>query len=294
MWIDIVFSGGGVKGFAFVGAIDQLERAGFQFKRAAGTSAGAIVAALLAAGYTSAEMKELMETMDTSQLIDSRSPVSFALFKWLRVYFRMGLYKGDSLEKWLLDVLAAKGVHTFADLPSGALKIVVTDASRGRMVVLPDDLADYGLDPGVFSVARAARMSAGLPFFFEPMPLVADNGEKSLIVDGGLLSNFPLWLFDNGSETPDRPFLGIQTVGSMADQPSLQINNAVELFKGIFSAMREVYDEKTIKRLKDSNIIIIPTSHVATKDFSLSVGERERLFAIGQDETKLFLKKWTF
>ncbi|MFT8709395.1 MAG: patatin-like phospholipase family protein, partial [Sporolactobacillus sp.] len=119
MWIDIVFSGGGVKGFAFVGAIDQLERAGFQFKRAAGTSAGAIVAALLAAGYTSAEMKELMETMDTSQLIDSRSPVSFALFKWLRVYFRMGLYKGDSLEKWLLDVLAGKGVHRFADLPSG-------------------------------------------------------------------------------------------------------------------------------------------------------------------------------
>lgn len=294
MWIDIVFSGGGVKGFAFIGALNKLEQNGFQFKRTAGTSAGAIVAALLAAGYKAAEMKKLMDQMDTSHLIDPRTPVSFPLFKWLRVYFRMGLYKGDSLEKWLIDVLAAKNVHTFSDLEPGALKIIVTDASRGRMIVIPDDLSDYGIDPALFSVARAVRMSAGLPFFFEPLPLVAESGEKSLIVDGGLLSNFPLWLFDQGGQNPPRPFLGIQTVKSMAYQSPAPIQNAVELFRGLFTAMREAYDEKTIKKLKDSNIIVIPVANVATEDFNISVGERDRLYALGEDETEVFLKKWSY
>ena len=57
-WIDGVFSGGGMKGFALVGAYQVLEEKGYQFKRVAGTSAGAILACFIAAGYTGKEIEE--------------------------------------------------------------------------------------------------------------------------------------------------------------------------------------------------------------------------------------------
>ncbi|MFT8871078.1 MAG: patatin-like phospholipase family protein [Sporolactobacillus sp.] len=293
MWIDIVFSGGGVKGFAFPGALHVLEQAGFRFKRAAGTSAGAITAALLAAGYTSVEMRHLMEQMDAGMLLDRQKRPSFSLFRWLNIYQHMGVDSGDSLEQWIEDALDQKNVHTFADIDRDRLKIIVTDVTRGRLVVLPDELSTYGIDAGTFSVAHAARMSAGLPFFFRPVPLNDAEGTCSLIVDGGLLSNFPLWIFDRDDGRPVRPFLGLQTTSGIANAPRV-INNATDLFKGIFSTMQDAFDEKTVEKLRDSNVIVIPINHVDTKNFSISMAEKQRLYRLGEDETKIFLKKWSY
>lgn len=63
MDINAVFEGGGVKGIALAGAVQAAEQRGIRFSRVAGTSSGAIVAALVAAGYTAAEMKQLIEAM---------------------------------------------------------------------------------------------------------------------------------------------------------------------------------------------------------------------------------------
>ncbi|HEY8343112.1 MAG TPA: patatin-like phospholipase family protein, partial [Calditerricola sp.] len=63
------------------------------------------------------------------------------------------------------------------------------------MVVLPDDLPEYGIDPQRFPIARAVRMSGSLPFYFDPVVLTVGR-RRTLFVDGGLLSNFPVWLFD--------------------------------------------------------------------------------------------------
>lgn len=295
MWIDIVFSGGGIKGFAFAGALEVLEQSGYRFKRAAGTSVGAIVAAMVAAGYSSAELKKLMEEMDTGRLLDPPALLRFPFYKWLRVYFKMGLYNGDDLERWLEKILSRKGISRFSDLPRGTLKIIVSDVTRGKMVILPDELTEYGIDPLTFSVARALRMSAGLPFFFEPVPLYDKNGGKSLIVDGGILSNFPLWIFDSENKLPVRPFLGLQiTNHPFPDQEIKKIGNAVDLFRGMFTAMREARDEQTIEKLEGSNIIAIPVTHVQTKDFQISKEERARLYRIGSEEARRFLKKWSY
>ncbi|MBY6946558.1 patatin-like phospholipase family protein [Clostridium botulinum] len=67
---DAVFEGGGVKGVAFVGAIAKLEEEGYSIERCAGTSAGAIISALLAAGYTSSEVKEIMLNTDYNNFLD--------------------------------------------------------------------------------------------------------------------------------------------------------------------------------------------------------------------------------
>jgi NTE family protein len=293
VWIDIVFSGGGVKGFAFVGALDVLEKSGYRFRRAAGTSAGAIVAALLAAGCDASELRQLMNELDASKLLDPPSGFRFPFYKWLRLYFRMGLYRGDALEHWLVRTLEERGITSFADLPDGALKIVASDVSRGRLLVLPDDLEDYGIYPSTFPVARAVRMSIGLPFFFEPVSLFDGNGKRSLIVDGGLLSNFPIWIFEKEGARPLRPFLGLQATSDEAEQPQ-RIGNAVELFRGIFTTMQQAHDARAVDELKQSNVIRLPIGKIKITDFAIAAEEKERLFRIGVKATQRFLKKWTY
>ncbi|GEB76481.1 patatin-like phospholipase family protein [Sporolactobacillus inulinus] len=295
MYIDLVFSGGGVKGFAFAGALRVLENAGYQFKRTAGTSAGSIVAALVAAGYTAEELKQIMANMDTDKLIEPTAHIRFPIVKWMRIYFKMGLFPGNHLEKWMNTLLREKGIETFADLPKDRLKIIVSDVTKGRLLVIPDDLKDYGLDSLHFSVARAVRMSCTLPFFFEPVPLYDADGVKSLIVDGGILSNFPLWIFNRGEALPVRPFVGLQIVDNESQNlEKKKIRNAVELFRGLFNAMREAHDERAIDKFKESNIIGLPVDKVTTKNFQISEKERERLFQIGADSAEQFLKKWSY
>jgi len=60
MIIDLVFSGGGVKAIAFIGVVEALEERGIKVRRIAGTSAGALVGALLSAGYKSEELKKML------------------------------------------------------------------------------------------------------------------------------------------------------------------------------------------------------------------------------------------
>ena len=68
------------------------------------------------------------------------------------------------------------------------------------MLVLPRDAREYlGIDPDELEIARAVRMSMSIPMFFDPVVHrnPTDTSDEHVIVDGGLLSNFPIWLFDS-------------------------------------------------------------------------------------------------
>lgn len=295
MWIDGVFSGGGVKAYAFVGALEVVEQAGYQFKRLAGTSAGAIIAALIAAGYTSHEINVQLEKMHPAIFMDQRKFIfKFPFVKWLTLYWRMGLYKGNTFEQWIKHLLEEKGIKDFGDLEPGVLKIVASDVSKGRIVVIPDDLNDYGIDPMKFSVARAVRMSASLPFFFEPVKLYGINAQRSLIVDGGVLSNLPIWLFAEKDKIPPRPFLGFQLSSRDEVYPSKKINNAIELYHSLFLTMKEAHDAKYISKYAKSNIMFLPVDKFETSNFNLTKKDRDYLVEIGRKRATLFLKKWTY
>nr|WP_085523391.1 patatin-like phospholipase family protein [Tuberibacillus sp. Marseille-P3662] len=295
MWIDGVFSGGGVKAFAFVGALEVTEKAGFRFARLAGTSAGSIIAALLAAGYDSDDIKQHMEDLQPKLFMDNKTSFfRFPFFKWLTLYWRMGLYKGDVFESWVRDLLKQKGIESFSDLPPDTLKIVVSDLTRGKMVVIPDDLVDYGIDPLKFSVARAIRISCSLPFFFEPVTLYNQQAEKCVLVDGGVLSNFPVWIFDEQKDLPLRPFLGLQLSSKQQYFKSRKIKNAVDLFHGLFETMKEAHDTKYISKYAASNIIFLPVDQYETADFKLTKEDQEQLMDIGRERAKQFFKRWTY
>ena len=148
MIIDGVFSGGGIKGFALVGGLQVLEENGYKFQRVAGTSAGSILAALVTAGYTSKQIEQFLRDIDISDLLDRRHGwLQSPMLKWLLLYWKLGLYKGDALEAWVAKKLAAKGVVTFRDIPPDSLSIITSDITNGKLVVLPNDLQNYEIDP---------------------------------------------------------------------------------------------------------------------------------------------------
>lgn len=294
MKLDGVFAGGGIKAIAFIGALEAMEQKGFSFNRLAGTSAGGIFSALIKAGYTSKELKLEVESVDFQQFLDPKpSILPFSFMKWLGLYKRLGLYKGVEFENWLSEMLNKKGVSTFGDIETGSLKLIASDLTNGRLVVLPDDLPNYGMAPEKFSIARAVRMSSSLPYFFEPIKIYNGKGEASIFVDGGVLSNFPMWLFMNkkGSKLK-RPVIGFNLTPDLDKIQPNKINNAVEMFTSLFKTMRTAHDLRYISEEHAKNVVFIPVDNVNTTDFELKLQEKEDLIDLGRNETKNFLKSW--
>jgi NTE family protein len=290
--VDGVFSGGGIKGFAFVGAYQVLEDRDIHFNRVAGTSAGAIFASFIAAGFTANEIEKMLDELDVTSLLDPpRTLFALPFMKWLNLYFRMGLYQGKALEKWFYKKLAIKDIYTFADLPRGSLKLIASDLTNGRMIVLPDDLNNYGIDAESFSIARALRMSCGIPFFFEPVKLKIAKG-KSIVVDGGVLSNFPIWIFDDNNSGKKRPVIGLKLSHPREDMAPQKIDNGLNLFEALFTTMKDAHDERYISRRHEKDIIFIPVENYSATQFDLDEETKEILIETGRKSTIQFLKMW--
>src|ERR1051325_2698505 len=203
--VDLVFEGGGVKGIGLGGAYQAIEEAGFKPNNVAGTSAGAITAALVAAGYSAAELKDILVNMPVTRFKDSGGMSRIPFFGGpLNVLKDLGIYEGKYFHAWIDGLLTAKGVKKFGELlnPEATgpenrhrLRVIASDVTHRRMLILPTDAEHLGIDPDEMLVADAVRMSMSLPLFFEPVEIRHDSDEHT-IVDGGMLSNFPVWLFD--------------------------------------------------------------------------------------------------
>ncbi|WP_440895833.1 patatin-like phospholipase family protein [Amphibacillus sp. Q70] len=293
MKVDAVFSGGGVKAFAFVGALEAMSKKKIEIVRVAGSSAGAILAGLIAAGYQASEMKQIMLDLNLKELLDGEKLEKYLPFlKWISLYQSFGLYKGQLFEKWLYQLLAAKGIYTFGDLQNNQLKLTTADLTLGRLMILPDDLKQtYGILPERFSVARAIRMSAGLPFFFRPEKIYDQEAKKHIMVDGALLSSLPLWLFKKPNIKPIRPVIGFQLQSKEKYLTNYQIKNGLQFGKTLIGTMQHAQDLRYISKYDQPNIVFLDTDHVNVADFSLTKTDRLELAKIGEAKTRQFLEK---
>lgn len=304
---DAVFEGGGVKGIGLIGAVAVAEEKGYQWKNVAGTSAGAIVAALVAAGYSAAEMKEILVELDYSRFKDASMLDKVPLVGSLTsLIFEKGIYEGKFFENWMRKLLKEKKVETFGNLvleDSGGderyrfkLRVVASDITHGRLLVLPQDIAGFGIRPEELDVAAAIRMSMSIPFFYEPVKLKnRETREVSYIVDGGLLSNFPVWLFDTEGDVPEWPTFGFKLV---EPEEELQMHNRVRgpisLLAAMFSTMMEAHDKRYIKDEHFVRTIPIPTLGVKTTEFDISRERSEALYQSGRQAAEKFLSTWNF
>jgi NTE family protein len=316
---DGVFEGGGVKGIAFVGALQAFEEAGYQWQNVAGTSAGAVASSLIAAGYTAAELRTIMETrVEFGRMTDAGLLGNVPLVgPWLNLLVHEGFYRGDyflGLMRTLLAEKMRKERVTFADftLPKEPfdseeaylsrfkyrLHVVASNITRNELMVLPQDVAKLGLDPDDFEVALAVRMSISIPYFFMPVRVAeaAHPRSKHWVVDGGLLSNFPIRYFDAPpGEPPPWPTFGLLLWEPTAGQPRQErIRSLVSMTRAMVRTMNTAHDRKALEEADLRRIVKIPTGRYAATDFDLTPADREWLIESGYRAAKEFLEGWSW
>jgi NTE family protein len=292
---DGVFSGGGVKGIAFAGAIAAAEEAGYtEWGRLAGTSAGAVAAMALAVGYDARGIRAALEATDYSRIGESGNP----LRRIANLVGRHGLTRGSGLSEWIESLLAGapRPARAFGEL-DGRLQVVGCDLAHSRLVVFPDDVALYEdergapLEPAEYPIADAVRVSAGYPYFFPPRSLRdRATGRDAVLVDGGVASAFPVFLFDRPS--PRRPTWGFRLHAGMgAQRPShREIGGPdwpLDMAWAILDTAMNAFDARGVLSFGD-RVVSIPTGDVETLDFKLTPEQREFLYRSGHEAARAF------
>jgi NTE family protein len=173
------------------------------------------------------------------------------------------------------------------------LQVIAADMTRGKMIVLPGDIEAYDISPDKLDVARAVRMSMSVPFFFEPVVVQDTKGNTSYIVDGGVLSNYPVWLFDDGTDDPPWPTLGYKLVEPNEGMPHV-IRGPLSMLAALFSTMMEAHDSRYIEDSDFARTVPIPTLGVRIIEFDLSPERSEALYKSGREAAEDFFSRWDF
>jgi len=299
MQADGVFSGGGIKGLAFAGGLQAAAEAGYdEWVRLAGTSAGAITAMALAVGYSAQGLREQLDSFGFGKIADYGPLGELDIPANL---LHKGVTKGKALHAWIEQLLADAPVKakTFGELDEGKLQVVGVDLVHSRMVVFPEDVALYldedgePLVPSEFPIADAVRISAGFPYFFPPLSLRdAQTKTQGLLVDGGVASAFPIFLFDKPE--PKHPTWGFRLFGgNPPEKPPVTaiggLDWPVDMLKAIVDTSMNALDKFEMKAFAPRTISI-PTGDVETLDFSLDEAQKKELYDFGYDTAKEFFE----
>jgi NTE family protein len=293
---DVVFEGGGIRGIGYVGALNYMEESGYRWARAAGTSVGALIASLISAGYTAKELKKILIETNFEKFRDRSGYRSIPIIgKPLGVLVENSIYSGDYVEKWVEELLENKGVENFGDISENGespLKIIASDITRRCMVVLPDDLIYYGIDPMEFPIAKAVRMSISIPFYFKPVKIRYKNF-VSFIVDGCICCNYPINIFDV-SGIPRWPTIGFKFNSNRASFTSTGRTDTLSFLLDVAHTMsRGQFTEHMLEKNK-ARSIEIPTAGVEVTDFDISKEQTYLLYKYGYRSAMEFFKRWDF
>ncbi|ARF12352.1 patatin-like phospholipase [Klosneuvirus KNV1] len=307
----LVFSGGGIKGLSFVGALETLEKLEvlydekrqLKLKGIAATSAGSIIGSLFAVGYKPHELRIIIDGIDFKQIVDDkpgfiRDGINF-LEDW-------GVCPGNYIREVLGDLIKQKTGnpdYTFDDLYHDKkikLVIVATEMSNEKSIYFYSGHPDkkYSNIP----IREAVRMSMGIPFMFEPC--LYNDG---IFVDGGVLDNYPLHVFDGDYPgdpiarinecKPNPKVLGINIMSS-SDQINYDIvekEKITSLYQYGYSFVNTFLTENERRIMTPSfwlRSIILITPNYSLTTFDLTNEQKTQLVDIGMKGVNdYFVKK---
>ncbi|MFY7810606.1 MAG: patatin-like phospholipase family protein [Flavobacterium sp.] len=188
--IGLVLSGGGAKGLAHIGILKKIEEAGIKIDYIGGTSMGAIVGGLYAAGYSANQLDSIFKSLDYQNVLKDITPrevksfyekkneETYALtlpFNKLKLGIPASLSKGI-YNYWLINMLTynEKNISNFEDL-SIPFVCIATDIENGKEIKLKSG-----------NLAKAIIASGAFPTLYSP--ILIDN---KYLIDGGVLNNYP-------------------------------------------------------------------------------------------------------
>lgn len=284
----LIMKGGGVKGLAYIGALKELEKY-YDFYWFAGTSAGAITAALLASGYKTDEMENILREKNFSDFKDA---------KWwmlpINLIFRAGLYQGNTFTIWIEQLMSKKCAELaglighqlkFEDLSKLPHKprLTIYACRRDRAdSLLKFDSADTSQNIQECPVAVAIRSSMSIPVFFTP----AKNHNMN-VLDGGMRFNYPVSELLSGN--PNTKFIGLY-LGDEVYKGDPHAGTFRGLFSDIFNIWAEGADIEALRKYNNSTVVIDP-SPISTIQFNLTDIEKDFLLQVGRAAALKFVKR---
>ncbi len=202
---NLVFEGAGIRGIAYSGAIKKLEEHKLMdsIEKVGGTSAGAITALMIAIGYNSEEIYSIISTTKFQKFNDGQYAF---IGGFSRMKKRYGWYRGNEFTKWLEKLIEAKTGNseiTFRQLEDKGYKslfVTATCINKQKLIVFSKQTYPD------MKVKDAVRISMSVPLYFEAVfidsagaihPKPKKNETLDIMVDGGIIGNFPIFIFDS-------------------------------------------------------------------------------------------------
>jgi NTE family protein len=287
---NLIFEGGGVKGVAFGGALGVLSKRGIldNIVRVGGTSAGAITATMVALGYDADYIRDEMLNLNFNQFKDG----SF-LGDVKRLFEKYGWYKGDAFLKFIEGQIARQTGNpdtTFNDLHGKGFKdlyVIGTDLTTRQYQVFSHE------SKGETRVADAVRISMSIPLFF-----ASRKFENNVFVDGGVLNNYPITLFDDPRYNPNilPGTANPETLGFLLSKHVVtpyEISDIEQFIGNLFETILDVQDdalwndEDNLRRT-----VCINNLGIQTTDFNITTEQRQALVKKGHEATANYLRAY--
>jgi NTE family protein len=293
---NIAIKGGGVKGIAYVGALRELENAGVlkDIQRYAGTSAGSLVAAMLAVGHSVESIEKMMRSLDFKKFESGGNP--------FRIFTLYGLYSGDYIVQFINKILISSPLKlspklTFREMKEAGCKelyVFACNVNSQQVIELSAEKT-----PDVL-VAEAIRASMSIPFFFRAFRFTQGIATEHIFVDGGVVFNYPLSFFDQSRfmEKDDKE-LDLESIGmflySKENKPhkKLRFNTPMFFAKQLFESLMDSQDIQVHEDHEQvARSIMIDDLHYSATDFTLSKDDMDKLIQSGSLAAKEFIKNY--
>lgn len=274
-----IFGGGAIRGVAYVGALKALDELGVEIQTLAGSSVGSIIASLLAVGYTTDEIYEII------------IGVNFDLFRDIHFGFgkTFALSKGEVFLEWLREVIEKKFYgenYKKGENPSVKFKDLDKD-----LVIITTDLTNFKCkefskqETPDFEVATAVRISSSMPGLMSPI-----RYEDLELVDGDLQKSWPLWKLSENLYPKNERVLEFRLEGDYDRNGK----NAIDFINTVYSCVTSIATKSVVEEYghKDSfDYVTINTGDIVIVDFNLSKNKREELIYTGYKQTLEYFKQ---
>jgi NTE family protein len=271
----VYLCGGGILAIAHIGALEALEKHNYLkfVNEWEGISAGALLALCACAGYSISEMKEFMMEFDFQNIVQLDSPTGCVI--------NFGIDTGERLTKLIEALLHVKGFHSdisfkeLYDATNKTFRIAATDINTGT-----HKFFSHKITPN-YPVVDAVQASMSFPYYFQP---VIDNDTGHLLLDGGIVSNFPFHTFD--SEQLE------ETLGILFINPP-QYNTCDNLKSLLLRPYSIFYAQNSLRdsHIYYSNCITIQNKNVNALQFTIDKQTREELFENGKKGAIAFINR---
>ena len=304
---NLSFEGGGVLGFAYVGAIKALDELGIlkNIKRYSGTSVGSLFAVLLCIGFTSDEITTISYNLDLTQT------KKCCLSKIFNTLNHLGLHSLRDLKRRFRTIIARKvdPEITLIDLYKKTgkdLVIVATNLNEKRGAYF-----HHATFPSA-KLIDVLLASISVPVIFQPRKLDY-MGNADYYVDGGIIDNYPIWVFNdlkklkNGkiNEIDKESPIPTTTLGLKLFRENEKNNKDVFVgrtqIRNIKSMLTEVVNTllTQIERSEITSSYIQQTIPIHIPDisfvkFDLSRQDKEILINCGKESVQTYLQNLVF